>query len=460
MPHIALVAIVGRPNVGKSRLFNRYAGHSRALVKDVPGVTRDRIAEEVEVLGRRILLVDTAGLDAQAETGSPEDLARAVQEQARSAVAEADAILFVVDGRSGLLPEDQEIAKTLRRSECPLAVAVNKLDSHGMQDRLAEFYRLGLEPIVAVSAEHGIGAFDALEELVARIPEPESEPEEAIGEGEGDPVRIAVVGRPNVGKSSLTNQLIGEQRVVVSAAPGTTRDAIDVRFSHAGEDYVLVDTAGLRRPGRRTRLVERGSALMTVRALERAQVALLLVDAQEGVKDQDARVAKLVRERGCATIVVANKWDLISGERGQELLEEIAHALRFVSDCPTVGLSAKTGARVSRLFPMIRKVVRDSERRIPTAELNEWLQQAVRLHEPSMARRGSSRRPIKFFYATQTGIRPPTFVLFCTQPEAVQESYRRFLENRLREAFGFQGSPIRLRLRARTKQGRGSSRRS
>jgi GTP-binding protein len=457
MQHIPLVAIVGRPNVGKSRLFNRYAGHSRALVQDIPGVTRDRIAEEIEVEGRRILLVDTAGLDTDAESGAPEELSQAVQEQARSAVAEADAILFVVDGRAGLLPEDQEIAKTLRRSECPLAVAVNKLDQPGMQDhQLGDFYRLGLDPVVAVSAEHGIGAFDVLEELVARIPEGEAGPEEVEEEGEEAPVRIAVVGRPNVGKSSLTNRLIGEQRVVVSSVPGTTRDAIDVRFSHGGRDYILVDTAGLRRPGRRTRTVERGSALMTVRALERAHVALLLVDAEDGVTDQDARVAKLVRERGCSAVVIANKWDLISGERGKELLEEIGDALRFVSDCPTVGLSAKTGARVTRLFPVLRKVVRDSERRIPTAELNEWLQEAVRLHEPSMARRGSSRRPIKFFYATQTGIRPPTFVLFCTQPDAIQESYKRFLENRLRERFGFKGSPIRLRLRARTKKGRAS----
>jgi GTP-binding protein len=455
---IPLVAIVGRPNVGKSRLFNRYAGHSRALVEDTPGVTRDRIAEEIEVEGRRILLVDTAGLDSDAESDVPEDLSSAVQEQALSAVSDADAILFVVDGRSGLLPEDEAIARTLRRSQCPLAVAVNKLDSPGMEDRLGEFHRLGLDPVVAVSAEHGLGAFDALEQLVERIPAVEQELDPELAEGENGPLRIALVGRPNVGKSSLTNRLIGEQRVVVSSVPGTTRDAIDVRFSHAGEEYVLVDTAGLRRPGRRTRMAERGSALMTVRALERAQVALLLVDAEEGITDQDARVAKLVRERGCATVVVANKWDLVSGERGKELLEEIAHGLRFVSDCPTIGLSAKTGARVARLFPALRKVVRDSERRIPTAELNDWLQDTVKRHEPSMARRGSSRRPIKFFYGTQTGIRPPTFVLFCTEPDAIQESYRRFLENRLRESFGFKGSPVRLRLRARDKKGRGSRR--
>jgi GTP-binding protein len=438
---LPIVAIVGRPNVGKSTLFNRFAGRRRALALDAPGITRDRIAEEVDVGGRRVLLVDTAGLDPSAQDG----LGAAIQAQARSAIQGADAILFLVDGKAGLLPQDEELARTLRRTSKPLLLVVNKIDRPEHAARLAEFHRIGLPRMRGVSAEHGSGAWDALEELVALLPE--RAPAPAAGEG----VRIAVVGRPNVGKSSLVNRLAGEPRVVVSDEPGTTRDTVDVCVEHEGSRYLLLDTAGLRRAGRRTRSAERGSALMTVRALERANVALVVIDAAEGATDQDARVAGLARERGCAVGLLANKWDLVA-PRGEascaRALDELHRRLRFLGDAPVLTVSAKTGAGVPRIFELSRRLAAAAERRIATAELNRWLQAAVAAHDPAMAQRGPRRKPVRFYYATQTGTRPPTFVLFCSDPRSVQTSYRRFLENRLREAFDLAGTPVRLRLRS------------
>ncbi|MDH3212048.1 MAG: ribosome biogenesis GTPase Der [Myxococcales bacterium] len=439
---LPIIAIVGRPNVGKSTLFNRYAGRRRALVEDQPGITRDRIAEQVEVAGRAVLLVDTAGLDPDADAGLP----AAIQAQARAAVADADAILFLVDAKSGLLPEDEALARTLHRTAKPLVLAVNKIDLPQHEPRVGEFHGLGFESVHAVSAEHGRGAWDALEALVAAVPEAVAP--EPTQEG----LRIALVGRPNVGKSSLVNRLAGGERVVVSEVPGTTRDAIDTRIERDGEVFTIVDTAGLRRAGRRTRVAERGSALMTVRSLERAEAALIVLDAAEGFTDQDARVASLARERGCATAVLANKWDRLGGEGDGDrdaLREAIRRGLRFMEDAPVLATSAKTGLGCERIFPLVRRIVRAADRRISTGELNRWLRAAVERHEPAMAQRGSRRRPLKFFYATQTGVRPPTFVLFCTEPAAVQTSYRRFLENQLREAFDLEGTPVRLRLRAR-----------
>jgi GTP-binding protein len=441
---LPIVAIVGRPNVGKSTLFNRYAGRRRALVEDRPGVTRDRIACEVETLGRRVLLVDTAGLDPDAEAGLP----AAVQAQAWSAIRDADAILWVTDSQSGVLPDDEALARTLRRTSKPVSLAVNKVDVPAHEDRVGEFHGLGFERTRGVSAEHGTGAWDAFDELVALLPEPaEPVPEEDAG------IRVAVVGRPNVGKSSLVNRLAGDERVVVSDVPGTTRDAIDVVLEHEGERYTLVDTAGLRRAGRRHETTERVSALMTVRALERAEVALLLLDADEGFTDQDARVARLTRDRGVPALVLANKWDRLRGEgRAEAVRDGIARGLRFMPDAPVLAISAKTGSGLDALFGSVAGLRAASQRRIPTAELNRWLEDATRRHQPAMAQRGSRKRPLKFFYATQSGVRPPTFQLFCTEPTAVQPAYRRFLENRLRECFDFAGTPVRLQLRARSRE--------
>jgi GTP-binding protein len=413
-------------------------------VEDQPGITRDSIAADVEVGGRSILLVDTAGLEPDAEQGLP----AAIQAQAWSAVEDADAVLFVVDGRAGLLPEDESLARTLRRSSKPIGVAVNKIDRPQHEPLVAEFHGLGFECVTGVSAEHGRGAWDALEALVAQLP-PGGETTEEAAEG----VRAALVGRPNVGKSSLLNRLSGQERVVVSDVPGTTRDSIDTRIEVGDQVITLVDTSGLRRPGRRERPAERGSALMTVRALERAQVALLVIDAGEGFTDQDARVARLARERGCPTGVLANKWDRVtaSGEedRPRRVREAISHGLRFMRDAPVLPVSAKTGAGIGRVWALVRRLADVGERSIPTSVLNRWLEETVARHDPGMAQRGFRRRPLKFFYATQTAVRPPTFVLFCSEPEAVQPSYRRFLENRLRETFDLEGTPVRLRLRAR-----------
>jgi GTP-binding protein len=446
-PTPPIVAIVGRPNVGKSTLFNRFAGSRRALVEDTPGVTRDRIVEETEVSGRRILLVDTAGLDPDAEAG----LERAVQAQARAAVEGADAILFVVDGKGGLLPEDEAIARTLRRSERPLLLLVNKIDVPAHEVRAAEFHRLGL-PLRTASAEHGTGAWDALEALVAELPAAEAAPPAAEEAGEGGPVRIALVGRPNVGKSSWVNRLLGDERVVVSDVPGTTRDAIDTKLETELGEFVLIDTAGLRRPGRRDAVAERASAYMTMRALERADVALVVIDASEGFTDQDARIAGLARERGRPTAILANKWDRLEardpGER-RRVLDEITRRLRFMADAPVLRVSAKTGARRGRILPLARDLARAGRTRIDTPALNAWLKDATARHEPAMAQRGVRRRPLKFLYATQVGASPPSFLIFCTDPESVQKSYLRFLENRLRERFELAGTPVRIKLRSR-----------
>jgi len=473
---LPIVAIVGRPNVGKSTLFNRYAGVRRALVEDEPGVTRDTIALEVRAAGRRVLLVDTAGLDPDPDDGLP----AAVQAQARAALAQADAILFVVDGKAGLVHVEEEIARALHRTAKPVALVVNKIDHASHAPRIADFARLGFAACHAVSAEHGSGAWDALEELVARLPagaapaeaaEPasgsaaesgsRSEPGPAPAAEGVEPapgaaaegLRIAIVGRPNVGKSSLVNRLLGSPRVVVSELPGTTRDSIDTRLESRGRVYTLIDTAGIRRAGRRTGTAERGSALMAVRSLERADATVLVLDAGEGPTEQDARVLSLVQERGCPVVIAANKWDLVAGRgdrRAREVDAAIAQALRFVAHAPVLHVSARTGAGIARILPEAERAAGAGRRRIATAELNRWLRECVSRHEPAMAQRGPRRRPIKFFYATQASVRPPTFVLFCTEPAAVAPSYRRFLENRLRESFDFRGAPVRLRLRART----------
>ncbi len=440
---LPVVAIVGRPNVGKSTLFNRYAGARRAIVEDRPGITRDRIHAVIEVDSKPVMIVDTAGLD----RGAGGELEHAVQEQARVAVEEADAVLFLVDGKAGLLPDDEEIARTLRRSRAPVALLVNKIDLPAHEGRVAEFHRLGFARTWPVSAEHGGGAWHALEAIV----------EELHGAEPGHPevtdvpdYRVALVGRPNVGKSSLFNRLIGAERAVVSSEGGTTRDAIDTRVEHGGEVFEFVDTAGLRRGVRRDRVGERVGALLALRAMERAEVVLVVADASEGVTDRDLNIVGRAREQGRAVGLVLNKWDLVQGEaEAKRVGEEAQRGLRFAADTPIVRVSALTGARVDRMFALVRDLCAVARARIPTAELNRWLAEATAAHEPAMAQRGARRRPTRFLYATQVGISPPSFVLFCSDPRSVRASYRRYLENRLRERFGLAGTPIRLVFRSR-----------
>jgi len=315
--------------------------------------------------------------------------------------------------------------------------------------RINDFYRLGIEETHAVSAEHGGGVFNALEQILARLP---SEEENLEADNAG--TRIAIVGRPNVGKSSIANRLAKEERVVVSAAPGTTRDAVDIQITREGINYVLVDTAGLRKVAKREGPGEHGGALMTLKSLERADIALLIVDASEGITDQDARVASLMRDQGCSALVLANKWDLVATEDRPDILADIGHGLRFMSDVPIVPVSALTGAGLNPLFKKLRKVAAAGEQRIPTADLNRWLQDVAEKHPPSMASRGALRRPNKLFYASQVAVRPPTIIVFCTDPKAIQTSYVRFLENQLRLSFGFAGTPVRVRLRERSRRNR------
>ena len=443
-PNQPIVAIVGRPNVGKSTFFNRIAGYPRALVKNTPGITRDRIVESVEVAGQKILLVDTAGLD---DPGDAE-LAEAVQRQARTAIEQADAVLFLVDGKAGLLPADEAIARELRRTDQPLALAVNKIDNLKHQERVHEFYALGFDLCAGVSAAHGSGVWDLLEALIERLQPQEAHAFQTTTDAERS---VAILGRPNVGKSSLLNCLAGRPRAVVSSEPGTTRDAIDLLLTQEEKQYRFVDTAGIRRHARQRDDTERLSALLAVRALERAQVALVLLDAEEGMTDQDARVANLARECGRATALLLNKWDRIQGDeaRCKQVLEEVRRGIRFMSDAPLLAISAKTAWHTKRIFPLVDSLWKATNLKISTAELNRWLSDTVSRHEPAMAYRGTRKRPVKLFYATQIDVAPPTFTIFCSDPVGMKRSYSRYLVNQLRENFQLEGAPVRIQLRHR-----------
>jgi len=432
-----IIAIVGRPNVGKSTLFNRLLGGRRAIVDDMPGVTRDRQYGEFEWRGRRFVLVDTGGLE---PTGT--GIMAQVRAQAKQAVAEADAILFLTDSKEGLTPADAEVARLLRQGASrPILLVVNKVDSVSQTALAAEFYRLGFDPVHPISAEQGQGIGDLLDAVTSAIPDTGEMPEETGA------ITVAVVGRPNVGKSSLVNRILGTERVVVSAEPGTTRDAIDTRFSYQGRDYILVDTAGIRAKGRLGRSVERYSVSRALAAVRRADVALILMDGVEGVTDQDTKIGGEAHEAGCASILVVNKWDCRTGEpeAAETVRRTLQEQFKYLSYAPIEFVSAMTGLRVMSLFRLIDAAAAERARRIPTAELNAAVQEAVN-RRPPPADRG---RAVRIRYATQTGIKPPTFVFFTTTTGKVHFSYMRYLENSLRETYGFRGTPIRLAIRGR-----------
>jgi len=433
-----IIAIVGRPNVGKSTLFNRLLGGRRAIVDDVPGVTRDRQYGEFEWRGRRFVLVDTGGLE-PAGTG----IIAQVRAQAEQAVAEADAILFLADGKEGLTPADAEVARLLRQGASrPILLVVNKVDAVSQTALAADFYRLGFDPVHPISAEQGQGIGDLLDAVTSVIPDTGEATEETGA------VTVAVVGRPNVGKSSLVNRILGTERVVVSAEPGTTRDAIDTRFSYQGRDYILVDTAGIRAKGRLGRSVERYSVSRALAAVRRADVALILVDGVEGVTDQDTKIGGEAHEAGCASILVVNKWDCRAGQpdAADEFRVALQEQFKYLAYAPVAFVSALSGLRVMSLFRLIDTVAAERARRIPTAELNAAFEAAVS-RRPPPADRG---RAVRIRYTTQTGIKPPTFVVFTTTSGKIHFSYMRYLENCLRETYGFRGTPIRLAIRGRS----------
>ncbi|MGI6468909.1 MAG: ribosome biogenesis GTPase Der [Syntrophomonadaceae bacterium] len=432
-----VVAIVGRPNVGKSTLFNRLAGKRKAIVEDTPGVTRDRLYDVSEWSGRAFIIIDTGGLRFE----SADSIAREVQLQAEIAIDEADVIIFVVDARQGITSEDEQVADMLRRSGKPVVLAANKVENFDRQLEWLDFYRLGLGDPIPISAIHGLNTNDLLDTVIACFP-PWQEFEE-----DPDAVKIAIVGRPNVGKSSLVNALLGEQRVIVSDIPGTTRDSIDTPFEYGGNRYILIDTAGIRKKSRIKEATEKYSVIRALKSIERADVVLIMLDAVEKVTEQDQRIAGYVHEQNKANIVVVNKWDAI--EKDEHTMnrydQDIRQDLKFLAYAPILYVSALTRQRIFKIIELVDFVVEQYHRRITTAELNRVINEAILLNPLP----GGSKR-VKIFYTTQVATAPPTFVLFCSAPEEVHFSYLRYLENVLRQNFGFEGSPLRLLVRKKT----------
>ncbi|MBO2531491.1 MAG: ribosome biogenesis GTPase Der [Thermoactinomycetaceae bacterium] len=432
---LPVVAIVGRPNVGKSTLFNRIAGERIAIVEDKPGITRDRIYAQGEWTGKRFHLIDTGGL----EFGGEDVFIDHVRHQVELAVDEADVIIFVVDGREGLMPSDEEVATWLHRADKPVVLAVNKADNRRLREDMYEFYSLGFDEVIPISALHGTGTGDLLDAVVSRFPDRE---EEVFDE---DTIRVSVIGRPNAGKSSLINAILGQERVIVSPIPGTTRDAVDTPLHRDGQDFVLVDTAGIRKRGKVYESTEKYSVLRALRAIERSDVVLIVLDGERGIAEQDKRIAGYAHEAGCASIFVVNKWDAV--EKDDKTMDrfrrEIMKAFSFMDYAPILFVSAKTGQRVHKILPAVQEVAEQHAMRVSTSVLNQVLTDAM-LTTPPPSERG---KRLKIRYGTQVSVKPPTIVLFCNDPELAHFSYLRYLENRFREAFGFRGTPLRIRLR-------------
>lgn len=433
-----IVAIVGRPNVGKSTLFNALAGENISIVKDTPGVTRDRIYAEVTWLDRAFTMIDTGGIEPE----SQDVILSQMREQAQIAIDTADVIIFITDVRQGLVDADSKVADMLRRSGKPVVLAVNKVDSvqKFMMD-VYEFYNLGIGDPMAISAANRMGIGDLLDAVIAHFPE------QTQDEQEEDIPHIAIVGKPNVGKSSLINKLLGEDRVIVSDIAGTTRDAIDTRVKWQGRDYVFIDTAGLRRKGKVKEEIERYSVIRTVTAVERANVVVILIDATEGVTEQDAKIAGIAHERGKGVIIAVNKWDAI--EKDDKTIykhtNRIREVLSYMPYAELIFISAKTGQRLHRLFETIDMVIENQTLRIQTGVLNEILTEAVAMQQPP----SDKGKRLKIFYMTQVAVRPPTFVIFVNDKELMHFSYTRYLENKIREAFGFRGTSLKFIIRER-----------
>ncbi len=433
-----IVAVVGRPNVGKSTLFNALAGEMISIVKDTPGITRDRIYADVTWLGQPFTLIDTGGI----EPDSKDVILSQMREQAQIAIDTADVILFMVDVRQGLTDADSKVADMLRRAHKPVLLIVNKVDDFNkwMPD-VYEFYNLGIGDPVPVSAAGRLGIGDMLDQVTAYFPE-----DAQTGEEDEYP-KIAVVGKPNVGKSSIINKLIGENRVIVSEVAGTTRDAIDTEVLHNGKQYVFIDTAGLRRKNKIKEELERFMIIRTVGAVERADVVVLVIDAQDGVTEQDAKIAGIAHERGKGVIIAVNKWDAVEKDDKTiyKYTNKIREVLSYMPYAELIFISAKTGQRLSRLFDLVDAVVENHALRIATGVLNEIMSEAVALQQPP----SDKGKRLKLYYMTQVAVKPPTFVIFVNDKELMHFSYTRYIENKIRKAFGFQGTPLRFIIRER-----------
>ena len=432
-----LIAIVGRPNVGKSTLFNKIVGKRIAIVEDTPGVTRDRIYADGEWLNYHFTLIDTGGIEPESE----DIIAKQMRRQAELAIETAHVIVFIVDGRAGLTAADEEVAEMLRRSKKPVVLVVNKLDHPKFEDEIYDFYTLGIGTPIGISAEQGLGLGDMLDEIVAYFPRIE---EEAAEENPS----IAIVGRPNVGKSSLVNALLGQERTIVSDIPGTTRDAIDTPFVWNEKEYALIDTAGIRRKRSvEDETVERYSVIRSLAAIRRCDIALIVIDAERGLSEQDVKIAGYVHEEGKASVVIVNKWDLIEKDTytADKFKKDMLVDLAFMSYVPMLFISSKTGQRVNKVMELAEYALEQNSMRISTGKLNGVVNEAITMNEPPV----SSGRRLRIYYSTQVSIKPPTFVIFVNEPDLMHFSYKRYLENFIRKSFELKATPIRIIIRKR-----------
>lgn len=452
-----VVAIVGRPNVGKSTFFNRCIGGRHAIVDDTPGVTRDRIYHETDWSGHDFLIIDTGGI----VPNSPESMAGQIEEQVRQAVAEADVIVFMVDGKAGLAGSDQDVANMLRRTKKPIVLAVNKIDTPNEEQNILEFYGLGIGDPQPLSAMRGTGAVgDLLDKIIEHFPEREKKGDESIDGLNGElsesqepdlsePTAIAIIGRPNVGKSSLVNVLCGKSRSIVSAEPGTTRDAIDTTIKHQGRELKLIDTAGIRRKNKVDYGIEAFSVVRSIKAIDRADVVILIIDASQPISDQDQKIATKIEEAGKAVVIVFNKWDLVEDRSSggmKKFLDEVNSELRHLSYAEVVFTSALTKQRVFKVIEAAERARSETCRRIGTGLVNQVIAEAVAMVPPPSSKRG---KRMKIYYTTQVSVAPPTFILFVNDDKLATKSYETYLERKLREAFGFKGTPIRIFMRAK-----------
>lgn len=434
-----IVAVVGRPNVGKSTLFNQLAGRRISIVEDTPGVTRDRVYADTEWLNNKFTMIDTGGL----EPGSQDELLKQIRFQAEIAIETADVILFITDGKEGITSTDRDVAEMLRKSKKPLVLAVNKIDTLEEEANLYEFYNLAIGEPVSISASHKRGIGDLLDRIVEHF-----KPEDMEYEDE-DVIKIAVVGKPNAGKSSLVNKILGEERVIVTDIPGTTRDAVDTPVEIDGQKYIIIDTAGIRRKSRIDDSLERYSVLRALSAIRRCDIALIVIDSVHEVTEQDTKIAGLVHEEGKGSIIVMNKWDMIekSTNTMNKYRQRLMNDLSYMTYAPSVFISAKTGQRVDRILKLVNFVYSQYTFRISTGVLNDCLADAIAVNEPP----SDKGRRLKILYATQVSVKPPTFVLFVNDPKLMHYSYKRYLENYFRKTFGLEGTPLHIIVREKTR---------